>query len=120
MAKEGIVGRGVLLDFHSWRLKHQRYPNYDPFETGSIHVEDLKAIAEEQGVSFRTGDILLIRSGFFAKFDETSNEQRAAYAAREGPPRFSGLEQSEGMLEWLWENHFAAVCSSFCTENSVD
>ena len=60
-AEKGIVGRGVLLDFHSWRLANN--VAYEPFKTGSISLEQLKAVAESQGTEIRFGDILLIRSG---------------------------------------------------------
>ena len=60
-AQKGIVGRGVLLDFHSWRLANSIA--YDPFETGSISLEQLHAVLEYQGTETRFGDVLFIRSG---------------------------------------------------------
>lgn len=63
MAEHGIVGRGVLLDFHSWRLAQDPAIPYDPFKTGSIPLEYLKATAEAQGTKIEFGDILIIRSG---------------------------------------------------------
>jgi hypothetical protein len=113
MAEQGIVGRGVLLDFHQWRVATKSAPEYNPFETGSITLDQLKAVADFQGVGeIRRGDILLVRSGWFAAFDELDAEMKKFYALRTGPPRLSGLEQSEEILEWMWENHFAAVCLS--------
>jgi hypothetical protein len=63
MAEQGIVGRGVLLDFHSWRLAQDPPIPYEPFKTGSIPLKYLKAVAEEQGTEIKFGDILIIRSG---------------------------------------------------------
>ncbi|KAI9820319.1 MAG: hypothetical protein M1827_005941 [Pycnora praestabilis] len=60
-AEKGIVGRGILLDFHSWRLEN--HVNYDPFKIGSIPLKYLKATAEAQGTEIKYGDILIIRSG---------------------------------------------------------
>lgn len=60
-AKRGIVGRGILLDFHSWRLAHD--VTYDSFESGSITLEQLQAVLRAQGTEIRFGDILYIRSG---------------------------------------------------------
>ena len=60
-AEKGIVGRGVLLDFHAWRTANNVV--YNPFETGSIALEQLKAVAAAQGTEIRFGDILIIRSG---------------------------------------------------------
>ncbi|KAL6718344.1 hypothetical protein ACLMJK_004433 [Lecanora helva] len=104
-AAKGIVGRGVLLDFHSWRTANK--VAYDPFQTGSITLEQLKAVARYQGTEIRFGDILMIRSGYIAAFNQLSTEQAQAYASVVPPP-LSGIEQSEDVLQWIWEN-FAAV-----------
>ena len=63
MAEQGIVGRGVLLDFHSWRLAQDPPIPHEPFRTGSIPLKYLKATAEAQGTEIKFGDILIIRSG---------------------------------------------------------
>ena len=99
------MGRGVLLDFHSWRLANGI--DYDPFKTGSITLEELKAVAKEQGTEIKFGDILIIRSGYINAFNALSTEQAEAYASAV-PPALSGVEQSEAMLEWIWSN-FSAV-----------
>lgn len=99
------MGRGVLLDFHSWRLANNIH--YDPFRTGSITLEQLKAVAEEQGTQIKFGDILIIRSGYINAFNGLSRDTAEAYASRV-PPALSGVEQSEAMLEWIWSN-FSAV-----------
>ncbi|KAI4127014.1 MAG: hypothetical protein LQ338_003427 [Usnochroma carphineum] len=124
-AKRGIVGRGILLDFHSWRLANNIA--YNPFETGSIPLKQLQAVLKTQGTEIRFGDILFIRSGnwiiqhlclFREKFlilhagyidgynqlPQDQIEQLASVV----PPNLSGVEQSEEMLEWIW-NNFSAV-----------
>ena len=63
MAEHGIVGRGVLLDFHAWREAQDPPVPYDPFKTGSIPLEYLLATANAQGTEIKFGDILIIRSG---------------------------------------------------------
>jgi hypothetical protein len=68
MAEQGIVGRGVLLDFHSWRLAQTPPIPYEPFQTGSIPLKYLKAVAEAQGTEIHFGDILIIRSGGCPRF----------------------------------------------------
>jgi hypothetical protein len=65
MAEHGIVGRGVLLDYHSWREAQDPPIPYDAFKSGSIPLKHLKATAEAQGTNIKFGDILLIRSGLF-------------------------------------------------------
>ncbi|KAF2398523.1 hypothetical protein EJ06DRAFT_544181 [Trichodelitschia bisporula] len=104
-ADKGIVGRGILVDYHAWRTA-QNIP-YDPFRTGSIPLSHLQATLKAQGTEVRFGDILLIRSGFMHSYaQKTVHELRSLAAAQ--PPSFSGVEQSEEVLRWIWEN-FAAV-----------
>ena len=99
------MGRGVLLDFHSWRLANNI--DYDPFKTGSITLDQLKAVAEKQGTQIKFGDILIIRSGYINAFNGLSRDTAEAYASVV-PPTLSGVQQSEGMLEWIWSS-FSAV-----------
>jgi hypothetical protein len=93
MAEQGIVGRGVLLDFHRWREETGSVPDYNAFETGSITLQNLLDVANHQGTTFRRGDILLIRSGWFAALDALTTESQKALAMREGFPTLSGLER---------------------------
>lgn len=111
MAKEGIVGRGVFLDFYEWNQKTGKYPDFDPFGTHPISAQDLKDIAQAQGVTFRKGDILLYRAGLFEKFDKLHSKDQASITTRKAPFTFAGLEQTKSMMEFLWENHFAALAS---------
>ncbi|KAF2084970.1 hypothetical protein K490DRAFT_47933 [Saccharata proteae CBS 121410] len=104
-AEKGIVGRGVLLDYHTWRTANN-IP-YSPFKPGSIPLQHLRAVAESQGTQIKFGDILIIRSGYMAAYNAMSRAELSALS-QVNPPTFSGVEQSEGMLEWIWEN-FAAV-----------
>ena len=63
--EKGIVGRGILVDYHSWRLEQTdpAYKNFDAFETSPVPLEDLKACLAAQGTEVKFGDILIIRSG---------------------------------------------------------
>lgn len=63
MAKRGIIGRAVLLDYHSWRLAQPSLKKYDPFESGSITLVELLAVAKAQGTEIKFGDILFTRTG---------------------------------------------------------
>jgi hypothetical protein len=49
MAKAGIVGRAILLDYHSWRLSQSPIPTYDSFATSPIPLSQLLACASSQG-----------------------------------------------------------------------
>jgi len=107
MAEHGIVGRGILLDYHSWRLAQNPPPAYDPFKRSPIPLKDLLSVATSQNTEIKFGDILIIRTGFTLSQDQKSPEELSII--KDGtPPDFGGVEQSEGMLKWIWEN-FSAV-----------
>ncbi|SOV06917.1 uncharacterized protein UDID_05744 [Ustilago sp. UG-2017a] len=132
LAQHGICGRGVLLDVFEYlshhgtdHVKRDDYPwsswpqygggkGYDPRTGFRITVADLIATAKHQNVTFRRGDILLIRSGFTARYYSLTSAERAAWSdptpknGKEGM-EFAGVEQCEEMKEFMWDNHFAAV-----------
>jgi hypothetical protein len=60
-----------------------------------------------QGTLIKFGDILIIRSGFIHEYSKKSRTQLEALS-KISPPTFTGVEQSEEVLQWIWEN-FAAV-----------
>ncbi|KAF2487750.1 hypothetical protein BDY17DRAFT_243502 [Neohortaea acidophila] len=105
-AQGGICGRGILLDYHEWRIKQGRA--HDAFDTASISVEDLKAVAASQGTEIKFGDILIIRSGYMHAYNQLSRAQIEALRQKT-PLRFTGIEQSEDMIQFLWENFSAAA-----------
>lgn len=78
----------------------------DHFGPHGITYECVKAIAEEQGVEFRTGDVLFLRTGYANAYRGLSQEDRIKVAAvRE----WCGFAQGRAATEWLWERQFAAV-----------
>ncbi|MGB0093222.1 MAG: cyclase family protein [Solirubrobacteraceae bacterium] len=62
--KDGLVGRGVLLDIPSRR----GVPWLEPGE--HVFPDDLEAAEREQGVTVQTGDILLVRTGHARRLAE--------------------------------------------------
>ncbi|PAV23994.1 hypothetical protein PNOK_0106200 [Pyrrhoderma noxium] len=114
-AQHGISGRAVFLDLYRYYTSpksDQGAPSplpYDPWTSHSITVPELEACARAQGVTFKKADILLIRIGFIKKYMESSQEEKDALAGKE--ETFTGVEQSEEMKRFLWDNHFAAVAS---------
>ncbi|KAG7453189.1 uncharacterized protein BT62DRAFT_50419 [Guyanagaster necrorhizus] len=108
-ANHGICGRGVLLDLVRYYTSGGNTLPYDPWASHPITVKELEACAAKQGVKFRTGDILILHVGFIKKFSEVTQEERDALATK--PETFAGIEQSDDMKRFLWNNHFAAVAS---------
>ncbi|KIW17964.1 hypothetical protein PV08_05159 [Exophiala spinifera] len=105
---QGIVGRGVLLDYLHWSNSHGRA--YDKLGDHRITVQTLQSIADAQGVSFRKGDILIIRTGFHAGYDSLSDEEKIGWA-HQVPTKHVGVETSREMAKWLWDSQFSAVAA---------
>ena len=69
LAEHGIVGRGILLDIARWRGKEV----LDRAET--FTHEDLIACAAAQGTKIEPRDILVVRTGWIAKFYKVTREE---------------------------------------------
>jgi hypothetical protein len=108
-AKEGIAGRGVLIDYASWAEKQGI--NYSTFSTHEIKLKDIQTIAAESGTEFQKGDILFIRIGVTKEWDtKMTIEDKKAYAVND-KPQHAGVEATQEVLRWIWNNKFAAVAS---------
>lgn len=105
-AQEGITGRAVLIDYASWADKQGI--SYSAFSLHAIKLQDILAIAEESNITFKKGDILLIRSGMIREWEKMDEQGQKAYQALESP-HHAGLEATEDMLRWVWDTGFAAV-----------
>src|SRR5258708_4622170 len=81
--------------------------SHDVFETGSIPLADLKPALKLQGTEVKFGDILIIRSGYLHSYNSKSKEELTQLSKRI-PPGLLGVEQSQEMLQWIWEN-FSAI-----------
>ncbi|OCB28794.1 cyclase [Mycobacterium malmoense] len=91
---KGITSRGVLLDL-------VRHRNADVFlEQGNpITPEELDDVVRAQGVTIESGDIVLIRTGWWTRFLQTGNKTEP----------FSGLHWR--CASWLHDHEVAAVAS---------
>ncbi|WP_280478356.1 cyclase family protein [Nocardia asiatica] len=91
---KGITTRGVLLDL-------VRHRGADTFLAAGhpITPDELDAVAKAQGVEVGRGDILLIRTGWWARF----------LAAGDGTEPYSGLDWR--CATWLHEREIAAVAA---------
>jgi kynurenine formamidase len=99
------VGRGVLLDYVAYAARHNI--EYSPMSKHGISLAALKDMAKEGNITFRAGDILLVRTGWTKWYDEHTQEERVKYVTNGSA--WVGVQGSEETLEWLWDNHFAAV-----------
>jgi len=95
--KDGVVGRGVLLDL-------PRHRGVEWLENGTpILPDELDACAEARGVPIESGDIVLVRTGMMSRC--LSQKSWAGYCGGPAP----GL--SVHCARWLYEREIAAVCT---------
>lgn len=101
----GLVLRAILLDLPAfWAARNERV---DALTAHPVTADDLHACAEHQAVTMRTGDLLMIRTGWLSAY-------RAAGGlppeARDMPPS-AGLEGSEDVARFLWDAGLCAVAA---------
>ncbi|KAH7071571.1 putative cyclase-domain-containing protein [Paraphoma chrysanthemicola] len=104
--EKGVVGRGVLIDYASFAKAKQTSISH--FAPHAITLADILAIAQEQGTEFRTGDILLLRTGYVEAYRTLGSRRKIEVASIK---EWCGLGQSKATTEWLWQRQFAAVIS---------
>jgi kynurenine formamidase len=107
-ARRGLAGRGVLLDLERLMLDENR--EYDPFTSVSVSVDQLERCRAAAGVEYRTGDILLLHTGFAARYQglpATRREKLADWGRFEA----IGIEHSEKMVRYLWDSHIFALAT---------
>jgi kynurenine formamidase len=91
---KGIVGRGVLLDV-------ARFRGVDNLPTRTpIYADELQAVCAAQGVTIRSGDILMVRTGWWSTYRPGENSK----SWRLGCP---GLHWTAA--QWLHDVEVAAV-----------
>ena len=113
MARNGIAGRGVLIDWYRW-MEEEGHKDIDAFSAYGITFDSLMLAAKAQGLSlsdFREGDILFVRSGYIHQYDSMSPKRRRELheVYQKEKPKNIGLEPSKELLEFFWNNRFAAV-----------
>lgn len=104
---EGILGRGVLIDYASWAekqgIKYSTFSNYE------IRLRDIQQIATECDIHFQPGDLLFIRLGVTKEWDtQMTAEDKLAYS-NSPDPEHAGVEATVDVLRWVWDNQFSAV-----------
>ena len=93
--REGIVGRGVLLDVP----RHRGVPWLEPGE--AVTAAELEAVERAQGVRLGEGDILVLRLGHHAR--------RLALGAWDPSPAGAGRAGLHvDAIPWMHDRHIAA------------
>jgi hypothetical protein len=116
MTRHGVLGRGILVDFARWRAVgpgEKIAKDYKVLDSSPISLAWIKSVLEWQGTEVKFGDILIIRSGFMEKYlSLTVGELDQLTSTR--VPRLDGVEQSDEILRWIW-NNFSAVAADHPT-----
>lgn len=108
-ARVGVATRFVLVDVERWRAKQER-----PIVQGTadaISLADVIATLAEQRTEVEEGDILLFRFGWVDWYEGLDAPGREALAEKVWDFAAPGLEPSEEILEWLWDNGVVAAGS---------
>ncbi|MBS1845325.1 MAG: cyclase family protein [Actinobacteria bacterium] len=105
-ARRGIVGRGVMLDVVAHRRRHGI--DYDPFGAVPIEADELEAIAADQDVELRHGDVLCLRTGWIDAYRELGPAARERLAVE---ARVSGLAGSDAVARFLWDSGAIAIAA---------
>jgi kynurenine formamidase len=110
-AEKGIVGRGVLLDVDSFYQAQQR--KLSPVERCAIGRELFEQVREFENVELALADILLVRTGWLAWYQNLEATQRARMAAdfRMDPTslKMPGVDARPDTVAWLWNHQVSAV-----------
>ncbi len=102
---KGVVSRGVLLD-----IAHHRGVEHLPPNT-TISPEELDEVAGAEGVAVSSGDIVLVRTGWWPVFGQSGDGETWTY----GSPGLSWR-----CAEWLHRHEIAAVaCDNIAVEASA-
>ncbi|TPX16775.1 uncharacterized protein E0L32_012394 [Thyridium curvatum] len=99
-----LVARGVLIDYKAWA--DHKGVQYDLFDAHRIQISEIEQVAADQGVKFRQGDVLIIRTGFTEALSTMTGQQQSEALSTY---RSIGVDGSKESAKWFWNKHFAAV-----------
>jgi hypothetical protein len=89
----GSFGRGVLLDLK--RSSEDHDDDYDPASDRAFSAEELLRVAESQGVTFESGEFLVLRDRMGRAFEGSAADHPVRLGAR-----CWGLEPSDRSAEF--------------------
>lgn len=96
----GLVARGVFIDYK--RYADENGIKFNPFNDHKITVKDIETIAKKQGVEFKQGDVIIIRSGFTEGLTGQTGDKQAELM---GSHRTCGVTGDEETAKWFWNKH---------------
>lgn len=112
MAGGGLAGRAVLADVAGHQAS--RGEPIDPATPFVVTVDRLRATLAAQGTVLRTGDLLLVRTGWLGWFLglDLAGRQRVADQSRElFDLKLPGVGPAGAMAEYLWDAGVALLAA---------
>ncbi|KAH7183387.1 uncharacterized protein B0J16DRAFT_401691 [Fusarium flagelliforme] len=113
VSEKGIAGRAVFIDWYSWAFNAGI--QIDGMTSHEIPFDQIIKTLEYQSMSldsFRAGDIIVIRFGYLAQYenmDSTKREHLNELYKTQKPDNI-GLKPSKELLKFLWNTKIAAIC----------
>jgi kynurenine formamidase len=110
-AEHGIVGRGVLIDVA--RFMEWRGTPIDQESKLEVDGALLEQVADWQGVEFRAGDLVMLRTGWLAWYLKQDEKKRTVMSTsfEDGNLRMPGLDAHRETAAWLWDHQVALVAA---------
>ncbi|MBS1893514.1 MAG: cyclase family protein [Actinobacteria bacterium] len=106
-ARRGIVGRGIVLDLE--QLLGGAGSGFSPGDTHRVTVAELEAARERAGIEWRSGDVMILHTGYLAWYLRQDRSLREEIAAADGEMTAVGLDRGPEMLAYLWDSGIAAI-----------
>ncbi len=105
-ARRGIVARAIVLDIREALASAGR--KYSMDSPAAFSVADMEHSRDHAGVSYSPGCVVLLRTGFAGWYRSQPRRARAALARNLRAP---GIEHTEEMARYLWDNQIMAIAS---------
>ncbi|KAK3326137.1 putative cyclase-domain-containing protein [Apodospora peruviana] len=99
-----VVGRGVLIDFKTY-IEETTGAAFDALDGHRITVEEIEKVAKFQGVEFKHGDILIVRTGYTEILEAPTDDMFAKFSKS----TLAGVHGTVDTARWIWNKRFAAV-----------
>jgi kynurenine formamidase len=120
-SERGIVGRGILADVAGYLA--ERGTPLAPDRRFAIEGSLIESVLEAQGTECRSGDILLLRTGWLGWYMAIERSEREAMAEELNRDRSAiqlpGLAPSKETAAWLWNHRIAALAIDNPTAETV-
>jgi hypothetical protein len=104
--RHGMVGRGVLVDVAGYQASIGK--PIDARQAVPITVDMLEATLAHQKTALKSGDVMMLRTGYVDAYLKASREERVSMSEKHDCP---GLHAGHEVTEFLWDSGIAAIAA---------